>query len=394
MVNTCTIDNLLYILHLIMKKRVSILNEIELAQSKDHWLKTLLEVHRLFSAKEWFQGKLAWLKNFPRLKGKSVWDTFGTENDFIVSRLDYVQKTEWILKCDANDCPLLSLTKTDRTVDVWCEDLSELQHRLDDWSCPRSMSCQRKSKAKICKGTRTSSPRQFVNGTPAFIMVAIDSTVQSTNEPKMQPTALPLTLQILGQSYETAAVTYHLMDANHFVCFHRLSTESDWHFYDGIEEMKNPSCGDRLATPEVFKTVFSQRSSVGHIVLMKDITEDTNENTDTMTGPGEKSELEHLGNMENKIIHDMPKVHKWVKDHAKLFNSAVIAPQFLTMEKEEAESALEQLNSLSIETDPDKKEEMIYPFTFICNDAQDMKTLLSEIVDKRNLRVFCMSQSS
>ncbi|KAG9278145.1 hypothetical protein AMEX_G5955 [Astyanax mexicanus] len=113
--------------------------------------------------------------------------------------------------------------------------------------------------------------------------------------------------------------------------------------------MKNPSCGDRLATPEVFKTVFSQRSSVGHIVLMKDITEDTNENTDTMT------ELEHLGNMENKIIHDMPKVHKWVKDHAKLFNSAVIAPQFLTMEKEEAESALEQLNSLSIETDPDKK---------------------------------------
>lgn len=58
--NTCTIDNLLYILVLLMKTRTFILSEVERIKAKDNWMSTLLEVYQHFLVEQWSQ--ISWLK--------------------------------------------------------------------------------------------------------------------------------------------------------------------------------------------------------------------------------------------------------------------------------------------------------------------------------------------
>ena len=95
--NTCTIDNLLYMLYLSMK-RPCIKNDLKIVAHLDPWISTLLEVNQLFEQREWSQGKLLWLNKIDRFKGNS-WDCFGTEEDFAASRLDYMVKTEIQQNC-------------------------------------------------------------------------------------------------------------------------------------------------------------------------------------------------------------------------------------------------------------------------------------------------------
>lgn len=59
MTNTCTVDNLLYMLHMTVKRRPGI--KIDLNTCSNNWISTLLQVHKLFEKTEWSQGKLLWL---------------------------------------------------------------------------------------------------------------------------------------------------------------------------------------------------------------------------------------------------------------------------------------------------------------------------------------------
>lgn len=70
MTNTCTVDNLLYMLFLSMRTRPFILRVIEEIQSKDVWLKALLDVYQHLLVGQWEQGKISWLKNVDRFKGE------------------------------------------------------------------------------------------------------------------------------------------------------------------------------------------------------------------------------------------------------------------------------------------------------------------------------------
>lgn len=72
--NTCTIDNLLYIIHLILSRYTQVVVQIESSFGEDLWLWSLLEVHQHFLRREWTQGRIAWLMNFHQFKEKIVWD--------------------------------------------------------------------------------------------------------------------------------------------------------------------------------------------------------------------------------------------------------------------------------------------------------------------------------
>lgn len=118
MTNTCTIDSLLYIMYLAMNTRPFILLEIEQMKMKDKWMNALLEVYQHFSVGQWSQGKISWLQNMDHFKGKDQWDTFGTEDDFVVCRLDYIHYTERMSVCNADKCPSPQIPKPCWNVDV------------------------------------------------------------------------------------------------------------------------------------------------------------------------------------------------------------------------------------------------------------------------------------
>lgn len=58
MTNACTVDNLLYTLHLAVKRKPGIKNDLQTNANLGPWISTLLQVHELFEKKEWTQGKL------------------------------------------------------------------------------------------------------------------------------------------------------------------------------------------------------------------------------------------------------------------------------------------------------------------------------------------------
>lgn len=103
MTNTCTIDNLLYNLHLAIKRGPGIKDDLEKASKHDVWVSTLLQVHKLFQKKDWAQGKLLRLNQIGRFIGQS-WDAFGTKEDMITCRLQFLHSTEIRQECINPSC--------------------------------------------------------------------------------------------------------------------------------------------------------------------------------------------------------------------------------------------------------------------------------------------------
>lgn len=87
--NVCTVDNLLYILHLAIKRRPGI--KTDLIASSNNWIATLLQVHDLFEKNAWSQGKFLWLNTIGWFKGTS-WDTW--LEDMAACQLDFLMSTE------------------------------------------------------------------------------------------------------------------------------------------------------------------------------------------------------------------------------------------------------------------------------------------------------------
>lgn len=104
MTNTCTVDNFLYTLHLAVKRKPGIKNDLQTNANLDPWICTLFQVHELFE-KEWTQGKLLWLNTIGRFKGHA-WNAFGTEEDMVVCRLEFLLTTEIVQQCLNASCPV------------------------------------------------------------------------------------------------------------------------------------------------------------------------------------------------------------------------------------------------------------------------------------------------
>lgn len=86
MVNTCTIDNHLYGIHLLLLRRKCMVKTFN--ESEDPALNTLLQIHNEFKKKNFALGKYLWIAQFPELlRSAQNIDLYGSEEDYFFSRL-------------------------------------------------------------------------------------------------------------------------------------------------------------------------------------------------------------------------------------------------------------------------------------------------------------------
>ncbi|KAI7804047.1 hypothetical protein IRJ41_021519 [Triplophysa rosa] len=268
--NTCTIDNLLYFLFLAMKKAPFLLSEIQNKQTFDRCFRLLLMVYNHFVMRQWSLGRISWLdQTSDQFKGKQLWDTFGTEQEFVVCHLKYTLQTTRQFVCNGHNCPNPAKEYKYDTVAVLCNDLSQLQESFDKWSFTEHyFNCTERRLGCVCHGRRAYTRRIFTNGMPAFIAVSIDSVVSSNGHPEMLPAAIQPAVIINSTRYKPVAITYHLSEKNHFIGFHRLSGDH-WNLYDGMKERKQPGSGDQSATAEIMNSMFTSECTIGHILLLR-----------------------------------------------------------------------------------------------------------------------------
>lgn len=101
--NTCTIDNLLFGIHVLICRRNDIRNWLQACD--EPVAKTLLEVSTLFGKGEWSAGKLCWItsNNLERTGMKNI-DLYGTESDKFVKYFGTLQQTVCVQKCSKTIC--------------------------------------------------------------------------------------------------------------------------------------------------------------------------------------------------------------------------------------------------------------------------------------------------
>lgn len=116
--NTCTLDNLLHILHLILSRYPEVMVQVEAASGDDLWLQSLLDVHQHFLRIEWTQGRIAWLKNLHQFTAKTLWDCFGHENHFLVSSLSTMQMVKETSSCPKQDCAFTHIHKNESVLEI------------------------------------------------------------------------------------------------------------------------------------------------------------------------------------------------------------------------------------------------------------------------------------
>ncbi|XP_041865592.1 uncharacterized protein LOC121655185 isoform X2 [Melanotaenia boesemani] len=263
--NTCTVDNLLYTIHLAIKRRSGIESDLQKHSHVDPWIATLLQVHDHFNKKEWGQGKLLWLNQIGRFKGQ-LWNAFGTEEDMVTYRLGFLLNTELAGKCQSPDCPVVK--RISGSIDIFCEDFGDFQAKIDKWASESIKSLPCKSGPNPCTENQATQQRTFVHGLPCLLLVTVVH--RGFAAKKLLPTDLPELISILGGKYEPVAITYHLGTANHFVAFHRLGLQKNWHFYDGLKEMKKPGSGDVPITNTNMLKKLGKKPHVGHVLMVRD----------------------------------------------------------------------------------------------------------------------------
>lgn len=103
MVNTCTVDNLLFFCHTLLTNRADLRRYFE--QSPLPVYRRLLEVHKAFSEGQYAQGKLVWFRLFQAFDEVKRIDAHGSEDEYFFSRTRDITSTVYTSKCSAEDCP-------------------------------------------------------------------------------------------------------------------------------------------------------------------------------------------------------------------------------------------------------------------------------------------------
>jgi hypothetical protein len=110
--NTCTIDNLLFAVHYLIKQRSDV--KIWLETCNEPVANTLLEVSTLFTKGEWSAGKLCWItaNNLSNADLHNI-DVYGTESDKFVKYYGQLQKTVCLKQCTKAKCSTASTLQSD-----------------------------------------------------------------------------------------------------------------------------------------------------------------------------------------------------------------------------------------------------------------------------------------
>ena len=166
MINTCTIDNHLYGIHVLLSKREDLLQEFQ--ESEDNILKLLVQIHKEFTKKNFSHGKYLWVSQFQKFdfQQMSLVNLFGSEYDFFFSKLDCCI-TECTSICSNNECHKKSKTLCSKMLclsTILDSTATNFQNALNDWlNSEKVKPCTGLSKRKKCTGMRTISQRAFVS---------------------------------------------------------------------------------------------------------------------------------------------------------------------------------------------------------------------------------------
>lgn len=82
-------------------------------------VKTLMRANDAFLEKKWSTGKMEWLLQFERFKGKSLWDCYGTEEEMVTSCLSYFWHTIQYSTCNNQDSSKKEYHTTSSEIFVW-----------------------------------------------------------------------------------------------------------------------------------------------------------------------------------------------------------------------------------------------------------------------------------
>ena len=112
MTNTCTVDNVFYILLVIVTTRPDLRKEMEDYRESIDNIDNLLWCLDMMSVEEWDQAKGYWLQNVCKYDPRDkVWDAYGSEESQILGFIDKFQERTWTSTCSSKDCPRTTTKK-------------------------------------------------------------------------------------------------------------------------------------------------------------------------------------------------------------------------------------------------------------------------------------------
>ncbi|MES9880808.1 MAG: hypothetical protein ABW185_08000 [Sedimenticola sp.] len=104
LVNTCPVDNMLYIMYCINEDKPAIIDT--LYKSRDSVCMTLLNVLHLCKEEKWVEAKVIWLEKFCgfTLASEEPWDVYGSEYVHFVKHLSGIQSSFQESVCSQSNC--------------------------------------------------------------------------------------------------------------------------------------------------------------------------------------------------------------------------------------------------------------------------------------------------
>ena len=118
MSNTCTIDNFLYILFLLIQQNSGVREWFEQEQNDKPVAAAIIRVAALFQAGKWAEGKLEWIRENVLSSPPRFVNLFGTENEFFVVHYGDLQQHVSTQTCNNNSCPVQGTDNTRRSGEI------------------------------------------------------------------------------------------------------------------------------------------------------------------------------------------------------------------------------------------------------------------------------------
>jgi hypothetical protein len=179
MTNTCTVDNGLYIVHVLLTSRADL--EVSFKESNNSTYKLLYKIHKLFQSRKYAQGKYIWFQQFTEFTHTLTINSFGGEDQFFFSKFRDTTSTVFQSSYNNGSCPqpasvhygvIITFSPAES-----CQ-LNSLGDAVAHWfKNEKTKPCTQMSTGNMrCSGVRTYEERCFMeNHPPPLIPIDISN---------------------------------------------------------------------------------------------------------------------------------------------------------------------------------------------------------------------------
>lgn len=244
--NTCTIDNILTALHIIIVSRSDV--KQKLSQCKDTAIQLVLEIClNDMQKRKWTMAKVKFVKDLLRKQGSNV-DLFGSEFEMAVKHLVSPQRHITQTKCI--ECSERRSFRHDLIeLGLGRSNQNTIQNLLFDWEHGTSSRCP------VRCGGNTETIQHF-ESIPVLLFVLVDL---ASGADRLIINSLEDPINVVDQQYDLYAAT--LNRHGHFYLLVRSKSDEPWYCYDGLRN-KN-----RFVKLERFRC--RSNETVVHLIYVK-----------------------------------------------------------------------------------------------------------------------------